>query len=344
MVWPLTRVHPLGWALYEELTSGQQTQLDINAASGADGTLWTDVALVKQFTSHSSGWPCDVIVWHEPGKSWHRFEASPFHTFALRSFEGRPHWDVLPEVLEDGSGFTPRAAASSGQLIIVAGDPTLAAVTKYRTSSTNGDSWVARNSSDATSSGVRCICWHSGASMFVSGLDDGIIETSPISGAAWTTRHAAGAAVIAVASSGVAIIALVAASATVLRSVDGITWTAINPGLGGWTSVAFNPYTGKFLLTSSGNFASSDDDGATWTLGANPAIADAVRVAAFRRLWLVLRDVDDATSRLLYGTDGLNWSVAAEFGGTGKALAVSSGRVAVIDSDSNFYLSAAGGF
>jgi len=344
MTWPLARVKELGWTFMEEFTSAQATQLDINAAQGADGSLWTDVGLMKNFTRRGVATDeCHVLHWHESSRTWHRFDITATFTFAFRSFEGNDSWDATG-VLAGAAPVFVEAAASNASAIVVGASPGVAGVGKYNVSVDSGATWVLRNSTDSSVLGPTAICWHSGSLRFVSGLGSGLIETSDDDGTTWIARLGT-SAIRAIVSSGSALIALIGLS-TVIRSADGITWATIDPGVtvpGGWGSAAYNPELGQFMLAAGdGSVAISSDDGLTFTpLAPFAAIAGAIKLCAFRRMWCVLADVG-SKSRLVVSTGG-PWFPVAEFGAGARALSASDQRIAVVDSDNHYYMSIAGG-
>jgi hypothetical protein len=277
-----------GFATGAILTSTAANTIDDNAASGADGSLWTDVAIAKNWVANASKANCGyALLWSDIDYRWHTFGVSGGNPVVGWKFVGDAGWSSGS--ITAGSGLTPWCAATSSSIMVCGGTPGVASASKIR-SSTDGNSWAARSTTASGTEGVRGLCWHSGGSVFIAGLDNTAstnIETSP-DGITWTqiTGLANTNPRGSIASNGTTAVILPYNTSTnkCLSTANGTTYTERTlPSTEIWYSVVWDSRYSRFIAFGATNFAYSSD-GATWTAGG--AAGDLRHCAVFGRVIL----------------------------------------------------------
>lgn len=324
-IYPFQRAKGAGYVNNEVPTHTQLNVIDENAAAAADGSLYTDVALVRNWLYRSTTLTDRGFVTVWTGKQWLTVGVTGANTpSASRSYDGLL-WTSLGST-GAGDGFLPGpgklAAASNGSgLVVVGGPPAIASAKKYRVSTDHGATWNVRNSSDATTVGVVGIVWFPAASLFVAQLDNGHIETSP-DGTTWTDRSAPSPAASdwwGIAASPTAVVSLVGTS--VRRSTNGTTWSSVTIGgqtqAGTLNRLAYIPSIGKFIAGRSNAvtpwpLSASVDDGLTWSGAGLTEVPGGVslNLAATGRLIVT----SGADALIYYSVDGAaSWKIANSF-------------------------------
>jgi hypothetical protein len=261
--------------------------MDDNAASAADGGLWSDVALGKNWLANATqANHGNALLWWQPDQTWFSFGVSGGNPLAARKYNGNTAWTTGLTV-DAGAGLTPLAAATNGTSIMVfGGTPGSASTSKLRSSPT-GATWTARTTTAAGTEGVRSLIWHSSTAHFVAGLDNAAstnIEYST-NGTSWTQKtglpnsHARGK----MATSGSVIVVLAHNTSTnkAIRATDPSgTWTEVTlPTTEIWHSLLWDSVYSRFVAQGASNFAYSSD-GISWTnggaIGSGGATANAI--------------------------------------------------------------------
>lgn len=334
---PFQRAKPLGWSLFEVLTSAQMSQVDANAAQAANGLVWTDVASLRNWSSPLvTAQAVLAFCYHQADDVWVGVGVNAGNPVAFQRGGGGGVWQAMTNP-GSGAGLTIRGRAAAfkptgtGGVMVFGGLPGSSSNQKYRVLSFGA--WSTTNSSFTSTASVECIAWVSALGLFVAGLSDGGVETSP-DGVTWTARttpNANARSSIAVGpingANGGVVISSSAAVNKVIRSVDGITWTEHTlPGVA--TNVRLNcvyvPNLGKYFALDGANIQSSTD-GATWTTvtPSYPLVGGfqtgAQVVLAFDRTMVHVGTLPSggtygAQIGILYSLDGgLNWKIAATF-------------------------------
>lgn len=348
MPYPFSRANPSDWTAPPVLTAAQLNQMDRNAAEGADGTLWTDVTILRNFVSESVQ-PAKALVYQPSTHRWIASWEAAGEAAASYSRNGKNwHNGTVPL----GVLLVPsqNAIAANESVVIFGGTPDGVSVEKFARSDDGGTTWTIEDSSQSTAIGIAGIAWVPGLSLFVAvHADNGLIETSP-DGITWTQRYSEASVVWRnVATNGSRIVALGGGADAVKYSDNGIDWfsgTGI-PNLSTWQAVHFNPSLGFVAFGFEGHFFTSAD-GATWV--AHPSFGDGSLLTStvFRRL-LVIASVAGAEGQtsIAYSTNGLVWTPINMIPTTNViAIGASDGQLLLSDSEvpQKVYSTMAGGF
>jgi hypothetical protein len=348
--YPFSRAKPAGWAFGEKLTSAQQNIVDDNAASGADGSLWTDYMIGMNYpfsatvTDHGRS-----PIWVDSSTRirtwWYSFGVSGGNPLAAYSSNGSDWATGL--TIAAGDGLTPATrggSATNGSTIIVGGVPGSSSTSKIRIS-TDGETFTAANTTATGTIGVTCATYHSGAALFVIGLDNAAttnIETSP-DGSTWTqrttpnsdTRRALatnGTIMVCVSDDGVS---------NCITSTDGVTWTERTlPQTGTWNDIIWNSFHSRFFIF--GDYVLSSADGITWAeetsfLETVTAAASIGRVFALAGGDIYVGYADSSTF------DMYNAAAAVFSSGSTRDVAVGNSQFLVTTSTGVHYKSLRGG-
>lgn len=314
--YPFTRGKPAGWATGEILTSTQANTMDDNAASGADGALWTDVALLLNWGSVPDSSSYGTPVYDAATGLWMIFGVSVNQPIGRRHYcnwHGTYH-DAMTFAAMSNITAVASAASDGAGTIVIGCVPSGATAQKLQRSADSGDTWSAVSVNDSTANGVagtRALQWFDNAGLFVVGLGNGVIETSP-TGATWTNRTVPNAhARRSMASSSSRIVVTANSSQSVcITSPDGVTWSeATLPSAATW-NVAYSANEGIFMAVGGGAVAVSNDDGLTWSAaGLTAPGANSTDVACFGRVWVVSTDDPsiNATHLKVSLNNGVTW-------------------------------------
>lgn len=356
------RVKPIGWALFETLTSPQMTLLDINVSKATDSTYVKDYAGALWF-------PTKI-----PAATWNRFAAGIYlpttNQWVGLSTSGCVYTVGGGAVQVSGTFpaglaiMTPDAVAFDGVNTVVCGGSIAGSGNaKYRRASLTGtsplDAWTTTNSPVSNTSGVNAIGYFASGGVFVAGFDNGAIETSS-DGVTWTSRGSShGIAHNAFACNGtIAILISAGAGATSVNyatSYDGISWTnrtlPISAGdTSNYSGIAWSLVEGCFLVIGrNGLVILKSTDGINWTqvthtfstaLPVAGATLSVITVRCLSSLWVA--NYQGTTQGLMCSIDaGQTWKalLISKVGSVSSlSLAVAAGQMMYAD-DVNGYLS-----
>jgi hypothetical protein len=288
---------------------------DERISQSADGNVWTDVAMLLNFThsislttrAQCAGW------WPASGSNltgqWITTGVSAGNATASYSRAGLT-WTSL--TIPAGAGLTPGpyafAAKPDGSIAVFGGTPGSSSASKYR-ESTDLTTWTARSSSQTDTAGVTSIAWLPFASLFIAGHTSGKLETSP-DAQTWTNRTTPFGAVsvgqVAVNSTRAVVVAINSTAAA--YSTDGTTWTSATLPITGSGAVVWNSVLNKFFaFGTTGATICSSSDGVTWSasgLTGPGGLATTSYAASSGRLLL---SSPGQTGFLAYSTDAINW-------------------------------------
>jgi hypothetical protein len=251
VTYPFQRANPLGYGLFEELPSADITQIDENAAAGADGRVYTDMAVfsnwLPSFTDNTGG---EALVYSPSLGRFFSFGAgNPPTGFSFIAPGAQRTALTIPadasNGLGGGGGSLGMYAAihPSSNLMVFAGAPIASSTLRYRTS-TNGTTWTSRTSGKAASTfGPNSLIYCAGSvNKFVSGFADGDFDTS----------------------------------------ADGITWTSfVGPDALARVSACFSPTLGRYLACS-GTATNTYTSSSTITAG---SFTNQTSPANFETVW-----------------------------------------------------------
>jgi len=369
MVWyPFQRARA-SWSAGQRILSTMAELWDSQIAQAADGNVYTDLAIAKNWEQSSvataiTGGDIRSIIWNPGDRYWYIFGLNGANPAGLRSISGRAS-TYTSLTIGAGAGLTPHGgavAANSSGVIIMGGTPGSASVQKIRESA-DGTTWNIRSTVASSTERVNSAIWHSGASLFIIGLNNSAatnIETSP-DGQTWTQRtglpntHARGP----MASSGSIVVILAGPTGNpgtsvstdkCLTTTDGVTYTERTlPTTQTWFGVIWDPRYERFLAFGASNWAYSTD-GITWVDGgANPSTVGGVGwpklgVSHIGRVFLIH---GFQTSQCVAGYyDGVTMKqyLVIALGGDGGAAAASDGQwIASIDATDDVFRTFAGG-
>lgn len=348
MTFPFQRANALGYALYENFPSADATLIDLNAASAADGSIWSDVAAIKNM-----GPPVEQIaasplltafVWEAVTRKWLGLGIySGIFNFSY-SYDGVWFSGAGPGSLggTEPSAW-PCAAADGTGIVVVAGTAAVAA--RLVRSPDGGETWARQSTVRSAASTPTFIEWVPTINLFVLGYsaaDNTNIETSP-DGITWTQRTLPNSlARRACATNGLIIVVTANSSSNkVITSSDAITWTERTmPATKTWSAVCWSNQQQKFIALSSDGLAGAiSDDGVTWTalpVGANIVLTtSSSRLMAVGRVWVVSgtsAGLPNGSSLVNEGTmysidNGATWRNGIAFDNVITAAAASPGQV-----------------
>jgi hypothetical protein len=355
-LWPFSLIWPGGLVNNQVVTHSELNKLDEQQAQAADGAVWTDVALVRNFFPPSLP-PADsgeIVFWDPFRKVWLSCGHLGGAATGAWSIDGS-FWEPMT-VGSAASWARSWAMASDGAGNIILGGASTGNSQKIRQRNAAFESgvtptWANRNTVASGSEVVKCATWLSGPNLFVVGLTSSVatnIETSS-DGITWTQRTAPNSqARQAVAWNGsIAVMTSFTNTDKCITSVDGINWTERTlPASNTWRSVVWNATRGKWMaIAGSGgvNHIATSVDGITWTSAGLtlPSGADSVpSLVAFGRAWLL------KFGALLWFSldDGVTWTRLATLPVGDLSLAVGENQLLVGDMASgNHYRSLRGG-
>jgi hypothetical protein len=334
--------------------------LEVSSTLDVTGTLENsrlDALSIHNWNSVFTVTDCErALLWVPAGSQW---GGSPvWHTYGTDS--GNPVGMVLIDGIGShdsmdlgaGDGLTPTCAASNedGSVILVGGTPGSGSTKKIRRSTDRGETWTIEDTVASGTTEVSSLAYVPLLSLWVAGLSNGNIETSP-DGETWTNqtvpnsdrRHS-------LAVSDDEILAFTNASTDkALRSTNGTAWSEVTmPASGTWAHGAWNAARGKFMAcdTTADTFATSAT-GATWTPAAGTLTAATIvrGIAAFNKAWLIITGSGGSGGQagLLYSADdGASWRVAHNHVADGVregALGVGNRQIMFKDQSAGHYVS-----
>lgn len=345
MSFPFARVKPLGWALFEVLTSAQMTQIDLQQSEGAPGSIYSDVAQLANLTPSLTN-PTDLgrslIYLPETATS---AEAIVSFGWAAGGLVPAAHLISAPGLtstsltipLDEGLG-TFNAECSvwdGGTAYLIGGQPNTTSKKRLRRSTNGGTTWTSEETNHATGTqGVQCMGYSPFHSKFLLALN-GTIETST-SGATGTWATAAGLPnadtrttfTTNPATGRVLVQSASASGARLLKSDDLTTWTQeATPQ--SFERIIWSPFWGKYFgFHSSGCYSSTTGLASSWS---------SVSAVNFGGSSTAVRSF--VSGRILghYGTSGLfmsvdggvSWTIAGGPSASPAALVMGVRRLAL---------------
>jgi hypothetical protein len=316
VTFPFPNPKPLGWAMFEALSSVAMTQINQNAANAADGAMWSDVALSNILATNVMGTLGQILGWDSFSRHFYSIGSSGSTPGASRSRTGRIWFSLsVPGQLTITGGNRRHAFASNGAGTIMFGGSQPSGVSSYRRSADGGATWAAVSTSSTANQHVRCMRWVSFLGRFISGFENGAIETSP-TGETWTNQTVPDAQdrTSGIADNGSIVVMGNAGTPQFVTSSNGTAWT-LRTGAGAASSVAWSPYWGKFFAYGP-TVMQSSADGITWssaglTLPTAITSFGTIPLGVFGRvLWMLGHD-SSAVVSLCYSIDGgASWQVA----------------------------------
>jgi hypothetical protein len=271
--YPYHRANEVGYQVGDPLPSADANIIDANAAAGADGSLWTDIAIAKNwpFTATMSGYGYGV-VYNSVLKYWFTFGDTPVGKYSNPNLQT---FNSLTIGAGDGLTSIVSAVSTSG-VTVIGGTPGGSSNKKYRESS-NGTTWNIRTSPATSTSGVKALKYFANASLFISGLNNAAttnIETSP-DGQTWTQQTAPNSAARGAVIVGptVAVVLSSSSSNKCLSTANGTSYTERTlPSTEIWIGGHYDTVYSRFVIYGATNLAYSTD-GATWTSGGAHGLA-----------------------------------------------------------------------
>lgn len=327
-IYPFTRANSVNFVDGNVFTGAQATTIDKNAAQAADGLFWSDVAAVRT-------WPYDTVITGArtivqgirsgsgtQNLMWMVTGTSDLYRLSM----GGKVWEgttiaALPT--------TPMCSASNGLGLVFGGDNG-ASTQKYAysTTGTNG-TFNAGTSADNTTATVGAMVWIAGSvNLFVAGLSDGGIETSP-TGQTWTDRTVPNANTrTSMATNGTDLIVACTSASTdkYITSANGTSWTERSfPASSTVWQIVYSPYWNKWYASNvSGTAMYKSSDAINWTSVALTG-NDGPMVATGRLLLM-------ATTGDIVGSTNINILVSADEGATWHSGVVIAGTSGVVRS------------
>ncbi len=304
---PFTDPKPLGWSLFEVLTSAQMSAVNANAAAAADGSAWSDVSILKNWKYATPGLPNPMsqrtLLYDAPSRRWmvlggntatgeYTYNGSKYFLINSGNFG-----DLSPLMVH------ATAAASNGMGVILAGGDLASAGTGHLKESTDGGvTWpTVRSLGTSDTNATAALAWVPSLGLWLASQGaptiGGIYSSSDR--ATWTLRGGAGSPpthfVVRNSPSPIVIattLQIVGGSLNYFRSTDGITWTTIAfpSGVGNTTSQGcWSDALGFFYVGGAGGIYRSADASSTasWSLIDSTwsgAATTAASIASFGRL------------------------------------------------------------
>lgn len=334
---PFERAKPAGWALGEILTSAQQNIVDANSAQAADGLVWSDLAAVRLFPYQFTLSGVQVAVQGLRGAlqppTWLAAGTSDMKRLSLGGLSWRGSTDAaLPT--------TPICAASSGLGIVIGGDNG-ASASKYAYSTTGVAAALSGGTSaDSGAATVQTLAYIGGAvELFVAGLSDGDIETSP-TGQTWTAQTTPNAhARRTIETNGTNLLVAVSSASTdkYLTSTNATAWTERSfpaSSTSGYR-VTYSSYAAKWFAHNSETKALyKSSDAITWSAVTQSMTLTAIGLIAVGRVLCAF--INSTDQEMFVSVDeGTTWLDGQQF--TGSLISVSRGfqnnQIAVITTD-----------
>lgn len=309
--------------------------IDKNAAQAADGLIWSDVAVVRNFVKGTAPdtYPTNKAAWDFTNKRWVFFGSNGGAPEAYFSHDGQADWIALGTPPLGTFWGATSAGACIGVIYVMGGTPPGAAsASKIRESHDSGATWTARNTVASSTEGVTGVCWFSGPSLFVLGLDSATstnVETSP-DGQTWTQRtglpNSVGRAALA-ASSSIAV-AINSSGNKCIRSTNGTSWTeGVMPTSATWRDVTWWAQGALFVAIGDAAIATSAD-GISWSSsGMTAPFTTAAGIATFGRLLVAAGTTSSKNAIAVSDNSGLSWSRVKSLTGAPNSLATGDGQI-----------------
>jgi hypothetical protein len=288
----IPRVKPLGWALYEILTSAQITQMDLNISL-------LDAGLTEARRSTVANWPersyvavtafADAkapIAWDYTKSirggivvvltSGATLASQDGHEWVISSGASSHPWTAIPKCVAMG-------VAASG-FCFLTGDP----ANNVQYYSANGYTWTSAGSTTDPTSALCYVPWlGTGLGLWVQGSVTGMIHTSTNPGVdAWVSQTVPGGfaakEIVGIAASATGIVAITSTSHNkVLVSADAVTWAEVTlPTTQVWRCIDYDATDEIFIAIGDSAAYKSADDGQTWTAITKPSGLEILALAS----------------------------------------------------------------
>lgn len=341
-VFPFTNPDP-GWADGRKLYASEMIEVSRNAAQAADGLLWSDVAIAKNFGNGSTITSAGrAVFWDAYLSRWITAGSLANDPIALASVDGRDAWMSLTVPVGGGVWNVTLCGASNGAgSMVLGGSITGSSAIKLRQSSDGGDTWTSRSTSASGTESVRDLIWFPAASKFVAGLSSTAttnIETSP-DAITWTQRTAPNSTArgkFAVSPTKIVCIAS-ASSNKCIYSTDAVSWSeATLPANVVWTGVAWNERSSKFMAIGPGSIATSSD-GITWSASGLtlPYPTTCEELCAYGRMWLAVGSRGSGNFLISVSIDdGVSWDPVKSVPGSAGHIATGDNQILYVNSTS----------
>lgn len=329
--WPFSKAFGAGLVNNDVPTHSQLNKLDEQQAQAADGALWSDAALVKNWRRSAVVTGMDVTAessdasqacWSPLIGKWVAFGRNSGNPTVATSYDG-VEWSTGS--IPAHEGLTPRAAAANpAGIVLVGGSPGSASTKKLRRSTDGGLTWLGADIGAADTTMVSALLWHPAGAQFIAGRANGDILTSP-DGVTWTPRTVPNAdGRRRMATDGTTIVCSSGASSwdKCVTSLDGITWTERTfPSVASWSGLAWSPALGKFFAVGD-SVAASSPDGVTWSSSGltGPGASGFPGLACHGRLLLAATShVGAGPGSVLYSIDGaVSWKLIRKLDSTSE--------------------------
>lgn len=289
--WPFSRSQPAGYADDDVPNGAQLTQMDEQLSRAANGALWSEVPLIKNFgaavvSAHASS----EIVFDPTTRNWFAFgyDAGGPTPKLFTSQDGGKSWASV-SLAAIAFSIRVAAAATDGAGTVAFGFGPLAAKTYKVIWSTDGFATLNNGGIMGSNDTIEVTSLHYSArlGLWLAGRSDGSIFSAVTPGGGWTQRLAANAngARGRFAESGGLLMSIAvstggASTTSCYTSTDGVTWTNITtpsistPAVG--AALCFLPNAGLFVIAwgvsaGTGTVLTSPD-GVTWTAITNASI------------------------------------------------------------------------
>ena len=268
-IFPFTRGAPgaIDYIQGQRLNPAEINAIDKNAAQAADGLIWSDATILKNwlesFVSNGS-----IIFWDAYTGTWVFAGTAGGAPIAYASSDGKPTWNGLSPTAGTNWNTTFSGASNGVGSVLLGGGGGTATASKIRQSGDGGATWAARNTVASGTQAVAALCWHAASSKFVAGLDGTAttnIETSA-DGITWAQATAPNSnpRFCAVSNGTMTVITSNVSTNKLITSTDLVTWTERTlPSTGVWSGVTYNSKAGLWCAAGASSVATSSD-GITW--------------------------------------------------------------------------------
>jgi hypothetical protein len=360
---PFQRAKPLGYALYEVLTSAQANTIDQNAAQAADGLVWTDVAAFRNWSAPQTLANSALTAVHiADADSWVVFGVSATNP-AGYLLNGSSGVFQAMSATTSATALTIRKRAAdynpSSGVALFGGLPGASSNKKYVRYSMVAPlnpTMATIASSQTNTNAVTCIKWAATPGLWIAGHDgSGVVETSP-DGLTFTSRTVPNIdprISMAVGPAGVVISANVNVN-KVIHSTDGINWFERTlPATRIWRSVVYVPLLGKYVaLCDTFDAIAYSTDAINWsnqafTLPPNLSSIspnDAPTVGFGRTIFTMARQTAGANTGLYSQDGGATWTYSGTFPTSSSGCLATSGKQLAYGDGTSLYLTFGGGF
>jgi hypothetical protein len=276
VAWPFSLAWPGGLVNNQVPTHTDLNKLDAQAAQAADGTTYTDVALVSNFTQPFTDTNGGTIVLYNA--FYQKFFSFRKPSADLLGYRMRPPFVArTAETIPAGAGLNPKCGDVDPVrgVMVVGGAPGSSSNLRLRVYNATGSTWSAVASAKAAGTDGPLCCIYCGGTFdrWFTGYLDGTLERS--------------------------------------TSAPGVpsTWANVSvPNALRRDAFAFSPTLNMLLVVSQGsNKYLTSTDGSTFTERTAPTTFQTVWWSAYRGKFYAV-DASTGAFNLLSSTDGINWT------------------------------------